>query len=92
MYIKIPYLLIETGGHKNMPRDQRICPMCKLHFGKNTDMEDEYHFILICPTYRGLRKKIIEKYYWNNPSVYKFVQLLSANNVRDLCNLGKYIK
>ena len=64
MYIKIPYLLIETGGHKNMPRDQRICPMCKLHFGKNTDIEDEYHFILICPTYRGLRKKkIIEKYY-----------------------------
>ena len=25
-------------------------------------------------------------------SVYKFVQLLSANNVRDICNLGKYIK
>ena len=85
-------LLIETGRHKNIPRDQRFCPMCKLQFGQNSDIEDEYHFILICPTYRDLRKKFIKKYYWSNPSVYKFVQLLSANNVRDLCNLGKYIK
>ena len=66
--------------------------MCKLQFGQNTDIEDVYHFILICPTYRDLRKKLLKKYYWSNPSVYKFVQLLSANNVRDLCYLGKYIK
>lgn len=56
-------LLIETGRHKNIPRDQRICPMCKLQFGQNSDIEDEYHFILICPTYRDLRKKFIKKYY-----------------------------
>ena len=74
-------MLIETGRHKNIPRDQRICPMCKLQFGQNSDIEDEYHFILICPTYRDLRKKFIKKYYWSNLSVYKFVQLLSANNV-----------
>ena len=42
-------------------------------------------------TYRDLHKKFIKKYYWSNPSVYKFVQLLSENNVRDLCNLGKYL-
>ena len=45
--------------------------MYELQFGQNTDIENEYHFIL---TYRDLRKKFIEKYYWNNPSVYKFVQ------------------
>ena len=77
-------LLIETGRHKNIPRDQRICPMCKLQFGQNTDIEDEYHFILMCPIYRDLRKKSIKKFYWSNPSVYKFVQLFSANNVRDI--------
>ena len=65
--------------------------MCKLQFDQNTDIEDEYHFILICPTYRDIRKKFIKKYYWSNPSLYK-VQLLNVNNVRDLhvCNLGKY--
>ena len=56
-------LLIETGRHKNIPRDQRICPMCKLQFGQNSDIEDEYHFLLICPTYRDLRKKFIKNYY-----------------------------
>lgn len=30
-------LLIETGRHKNTPRDQRFRPMCKLHIGRNTD-------------------------------------------------------
>ena len=85
-------MLIETGWHKNIPRDQRNCPICKLQFGQKTDIKDEYHFILICLTYRDLRKKLIKKFYWSNPSVYKFVHLLSANNVKDLCNLGKYIK
>ena len=66
--------------------------MCKLQFGQNTDIEDEYHFILICFKYTDLRKKFIEKYYWGNPSVYKLVQLLSANSAIDICNLGKYIK
>ena len=66
--------------------------MCKLQFGQNTDIEDEYNFILICFNYTDLSKKFIEKYYWGNPSVYKLVQLLSANSARDICNLGKYIK
>ena len=52
-------LLIETSRHKNIPRDQRICPMCKQLFGQNTDIEDEYHFILICPTYGDLLKKVL---------------------------------
>ena len=56
-------MLIETGRQKNIPRDQRICPMCKLQFGQNSDIEDEYHFLLICPTYRDLRKKFIKNYY-----------------------------
>ena len=34
--------------------------MCKLQFDQNTDIEDEYHFILTCPTYRDIRKKFIK--------------------------------
>ena len=64
MYIKIRLschnLLIETGNTKILheTKDQD-CPMCKLQFGQNTDIDDEYHFILMCPTYRDLRKKLI---------------------------------
>lgn len=36
-------LEIETGRIKNMPRDKRICQICK------TAVEDELHFIMKCP-------------------------------------------
>ena len=45
-------LCIETGRYKNVPLERRICPMCK------SDVEDEYHFMLKCPAYNNLRKKI----------------------------------
>lgn len=78
-------LLIETGRHKNIPRDKRFCKTCI------TDIEDEYHFILVCPMYLALRSKLIKKYYWCKPSMYKLIQLLSVNNIKELCNLGKFI-
>ena len=78
-------LEIETGRHKNTPRENRVCKFCK------HDLEDEYHFVLICPQYEELRHKHIKKYYWQKPSVFKFIQLLSIRNVHQLCNLGKYL-
>lgn len=48
-------LLIETGRHKNIPRDKRFCKTCI------TDIEDGYHFILVYPMYLALRSKLIKK-------------------------------
>ena len=56
------------------------------------ELEDEYHFILKCSFYSELRSRFIKKYYWKRPSFFKFVQLLITNNVKDLSNLGKFIK
>jgi len=33
----------------------------------------------------------VKRYYYQNPCVYKLVQLLSSNNVKDLRNIGKLI-
>ena len=79
-------LLIESGRSLNIPRNERICQIC------NSDIEDEFHFVLKCPAYRDLRKKYIKQYYWRRPSVFKLVQLLSVNNIKDLCLLGKYLR
>ena len=38
-------LSIETGRHKNLPKDQRFCPFCP------KEVETEVHFLLLCPTY-----------------------------------------
>ena len=54
-------------------------------------MEDEMHFILLCPMYTNLRCNLIKPYYWRKPSVFKLLQLFNITKVKQLCNLGKYI-
>ena len=78
-------LAIEKGRYSNVNRNLRTCTLCI------DDIEDEMHFILSCPLYSNLRECLIKPYYWRKPSVYKLLQLLSTTNVKDLCNLGKYI-
>ena len=33
----------------------------------------------------------IKKYYYQKPSMFKLVNLLSTQNVKELCNLGKFL-
>ncbi len=66
-------LFVETGRWANIPRNARLCP-----FGC-TDIEDEYHFALVCPNFLDIRKKYIKKHFYQRPSMYKFVQLLNSN-------------
>ena len=48
-------LYIEQGRHVNVPRNERKCTLCTLN-----DIEDEFHFILICPFYSAIRKCFIK--------------------------------
>ena len=34
----------------------------------------------------------MKHYYWRRPSVFKLVELLGVNNVKELCALGKFIR
>ena len=79
-------LNIEHGRYRNELRENRLCTLCNLN-----DIEDEFHFILKCPFYSNLRHTYIKPYYYRNPSVFKLVQLMSVQNVRELRNLGKYL-
>ena len=45
-------LFIETGRYDNTPLHERIYKSCKMN-----KIEDEFHFLLTCPTYRELRIK-----------------------------------
>ena len=67
-------------------RPLRVCTLCD-----HSDIEDEFHFILNCPFYSDLRKMYIEKYYYQKPSMFKLENLLSTQNVKELCNLGKIL-
>ena len=47
-------VMIDSGRHKNIPRESRICP-----FACNC-VENEMHFLLFCPTYTTRRSKMID--------------------------------
>ena len=88
-------LAIETGRHSCIPRENRKCFVCDLN-----DIEDEYHFIIICPFYRDLRKDYIPNYYVRRPSMQKFIDLLKSTSVKkkkkekfsNICNKGNKIE
>jgi hypothetical protein len=79
-------LEIERGRYFNIPECNRKCKLCS-----NIDIEDEYHFIFICPVYENLRKLYIDKYYYEKPSMYKLLQLFSNTNTSVICNFGKFL-
>lgn len=79
-------LKIETGRYENLIRSDRKCVLCNLN-----DIEDEFHFLFICPVFHDLRNKFIKHYYSRRPSVFKLIQLFCSTNTKDVNQLGKYI-
>lgn len=79
-------LAIETGRHRNIERSARKCNFCTLD-----EIEDEYHFVLICPYYNDLRRIYIKRYFYTRPSMYKFINLLNTTKLKDLNNLAKFL-
>ena len=82
------HLRIETARYSNQftERNNRVCTICN-----SRDLEDEFHFVLICPCYSDLRKKYIKKYFTSRPSVFKFVELMQNENPTIIRNLGKFV-
>ena len=73
---------IETGRWTSIPLDERICPLCE------TDIGDEFHYILQCQFFKHERKKYIKPYYTRNINTIKFNELMNSNNkkiIRSLC-------
>ena len=46
-------LMIEKGRHKNLPKEERICPMCL------EGIEDEIHFLTKCKHFQQLREPLL---------------------------------
>ena len=81
-------LRIETCRYarNRLERALRLCTLCDI-----SDIEDEYHFVLVCPVYDSIRKKYISSFYYKRPNVFKFITLMQTNQLKVLRNLGKYL-
>lgn len=79
-------LNVEKGRYKNLPRNERKCSFCNMG-----EMEDEFHFVLVCPAFLDIREKYIKPYYYRKPSFFKFVQLFSKDNFKSTHKLCQYL-
>ena len=66
--------------------NERICTQCNMHV-----IEDEFHFLLVCPKFHNLRTQFLKPYYYGWPTLHKFQTLLSSQNTKQLLNLSKFI-
>ena len=53
-------------------------------------IEDKYHFLLVCPTYRELLKTHLPNFYCRWPSNNKFIKLLNEEQVSVVKKLAKF--
>jgi hypothetical protein len=79
-------LEIETGRHKNIIRCERLCKLCKMNV-----VEDEYHFLLVCPVLRNIRIVCLKPFFTRWPTINKFSQLMSDTSTSNILRLSTYI-
>ena len=81
-------LRIETGryGQNRIERTERRCEICN-----SSDIEDEFNFVIMCPKYKWIRKRYIDNYYYERPSMFKFLELMSVTNIDVLNKLACYL-
>lgn len=77
----------ERGRWENIELHDRKCLLCNLQ-----EIGDEYHYILVCPFFAEERKKFIKRYYFSNPNVIKFKELMTHEDEIILKQLSVFIK
>lgn len=78
-------LSIEEGRFRNIERTQRLCTKCNMG-----SIENEYHFVLVCPFYRDITKESLPKYYNTWPTQQKIINLMTSPQTAVLKQLAKY--
>ena len=52
----------------------------------------EFHLLSICPVFQKDRNRLLKRYYGTFPSMYKFIELMSTTNTKDLRKLAEFAK
>ena len=84
--ISAHHLEIERGRYENIPRTERKCKVCNMN-----SIESEYHFLLVCPAYKELRRNFFSSYYNHWPSITKFENLMSSESRKIIIKLSSYL-
>ena len=70
----------------------RIYRNCQLCLKRNVySIEDEYHFLMVCPYYEDIRYKYFPDSMLENVSLNKFYNFLKSKNDMIITSLAKYL-
>ena len=61
------------------------CKICD----KN-EIGDEFHYLFICLVFQEDRNRLLKEYHRKFPSMYKFIELMSTTNMKDLRKLAEF--
>ena len=82
-------LMIEKGRHLDLDRIFRNCPFC---LKRNIyTIEDEYHFLMVCPQYEDIRYIYFPENMLNYVTIDKFYSFISSRNEQMITSLAKYL-
>ena len=56
-----------------------------------SQIESEYHFLLVCPLYKELRRKRFKPYSCHWPNLNKIDQLMLANSKQVTLSVAKFV-
>ena len=90
--ISVHQLNIERGRYTGLPPELRLCSQCHLK-----EVEDELHFLLVCPKYNNERLQLVESVSKINSNfslmtpAEKLMWILNNESKEVLCLLGKFI-
>ena len=79
-------LMIEEGRYRNVARNERLCTKCNMHA-----IENEYHFLLVCPFYKHIRELCLPRYYCHWPNLVKLKNLMCCKQNSIVSRLAKYL-
>ena len=81
--------MIEKGRHTDLDRLYRNCPLC---IQRNVYiLEDEYHFLMVCPEYEDLRYNFFPENMLTNVNLNKFYSFMTSKNEHVITSLAKYL-
>jgi hypothetical protein len=80
------FLEIERGRYDGKEKGERICRLC--NYG---NIEDEFHFVLVCHIYSDLRIRYLPNDFLTLPTFNKLYRLLSSKNETTIRNLSLYL-
>ena len=88
-YIFVPTsnhkLPVEAGRYSETEYADRKCHLCMKEIG------DEYHYLFTCPVFKELRRKLLPKKCFTNPSMYKYKDLMNTENLKTLTKVCVFI-